>query len=271
MWGMCAVILNSRLITAEKNVHTQSLVAIAPVKVPTSSYKFRQMVVHQSFEPLPPLIFISLCFPGGRVHFFADEQRFTFNLSVVAFSCRLVIWTFDINYLRSSRSPFLLLEMLFKVWWEDLRKAVTVDSTQGTLVWTAEYQRVGTSLAFTLTLSGCPCYARGGMGWGYLSCLLLALQTRNQTLTQTYVSVHVIVCLCQACLISGPQSAIFAFWPMSSLTLQEQARGSAQGLCSGWCDADCLFSTLWQAQRNKLTCDRVAINSGMFTTICRVT
>ena len=53
---------------------------------------------------------------------------------VFIFSCRLVIWTFDINYLRSSHSRCLRLEMLFNVWWEDLRKAVIADSTQDTLV-----------------------------------------------------------------------------------------------------------------------------------------
>ena len=60
---------------------------------------------------------------------------------------------FDINYLRSSRSHFLLLEMLFKVWWEDLRKAVTADSTQGPLDRTAEYQEVGTSLSIFTPVS----------------------------------------------------------------------------------------------------------------------
>ena len=47
---------------------------------------------------------------------------------------------FDIKYLGSSRSCFLLLEMLFKVWGGDLRKSVTADSTHGTVVCTAEYQ-----------------------------------------------------------------------------------------------------------------------------------
>ena len=54
---------------------------------------------------------------------------FTFNLSVVAFSRRWVIWTFDINYLRSSRPRFLRLEMLFKLWRGDRRKALTAAST----------------------------------------------------------------------------------------------------------------------------------------------
>ena len=44
--------------------------------------------------------------------------------------------------------------MLFKVWWEDLRKAVTDDSTQGTLVYTAEYQGAGTSLSIFSLFSG---------------------------------------------------------------------------------------------------------------------
>ena len=79
---------------------------------------------------------------------------FTFNLSVVAILRRLVIWTFDISYLCSSHSHFLLLKMLLKVWWEDSRKAVTADSTQGTLVYTAEYQGAGTSLNVFAPVSG---------------------------------------------------------------------------------------------------------------------
>ena len=81
------------------------------------------------------------------------SRGFTFNLSVVTFSCRLVISTFDINYLRSSCSWFLLLEILFKVWWEDLRKTVTADSTQGTLVCTADYQGAGTFLGIFAPVS----------------------------------------------------------------------------------------------------------------------
>ena len=97
---------------------------------------------------------------------------------VFIFSCRLVIWTFDINYLRSSHSRCLRLEMLFNVWWEDLRKAVIADSTQDTLVCTASTQGralhsvflprcPGTSLAFILTLSEwmsppCPGWGEGG-------------------------------------------------------------------------------------------------------------
>ena len=110
---------------------------------------------------------LSLLRPTGR----GMSGGSTFDLSVVTFSRCLVILTFDINYLRNSRPCCLRLEMLFKVWWEDLRKAVTADSTQGTLVCTAEYQRTGTSLsifpqclvtslAFTLTLSECPHHAR---------------------------------------------------------------------------------------------------------------
>ena len=76
---------------------------------------------------------------------------FTFNLPVVAFSFCLVISTFDINYLHSSYSGFLLLEMLFEVWCEDLRKSVTANSIQGTLVCTAEYQ--GTSLSIFALVS----------------------------------------------------------------------------------------------------------------------
>ena len=45
------------------------------------------------------------------------------------------------------------LEMLFKVWWGDLRKAVTNDSTQGTLVCTAQYQGAGTSLSIFALVS----------------------------------------------------------------------------------------------------------------------
>ena len=40
--------------------------------------------------------------------------------------------------------------MLVKVWWEDLRKAVTADSTQGT----SEYQGAGTSLSIFALVSG---------------------------------------------------------------------------------------------------------------------
>ena len=43
------------------------------------------------------------------------SRGFTLNLSVVAFSCRLVISTFNRNYLHSSHSHFLHLEMLSKV------------------------------------------------------------------------------------------------------------------------------------------------------------
>ena len=40
--------------------------------------------------------------------------------------------------------------MLVKVWWEDLRKAVRADSTQGT----SEYQGAGTSLSIFALVSG---------------------------------------------------------------------------------------------------------------------
>ena len=96
---------------------------------------------------------------------------FTFNLSMVTFLCHLVIWTFDINYLRSLCSHFLLLKMLFKVWWEDLRKVVTTDSTQGTLVCTAEYQGAGTSLGIFAPVSrnftGFHTHTEWKGGWGF--------------------------------------------------------------------------------------------------------
>ena len=69
--------------------------------------------------------------------------------------------------------------MLFKVSWEDLRKAVTADSIQGTLVCTAEYQGAGTSLSIFALVSGNftgfythtewmspPCLGWGGGGGG---------------------------------------------------------------------------------------------------------
>ena len=58
---------------------------------------------------------------------------FTLNLSVVAFSCHLVISTFHINYLHLSRSHFLLLGNTIQCLVRGFRKAVTADSTQGTL------------------------------------------------------------------------------------------------------------------------------------------
>ena len=66
----------------------------------------------------------------------------------------------------------LRLEMLFNVWWEDLRKAVTADSTH-TGLWFVQLSTKGwglhsvflpwcPSLAFTLTLSECPAMSGGG-------------------------------------------------------------------------------------------------------------
>ena len=128
--------------------------------------------MHQSFEPPPHprgkagviTSYSPACVSlGGGVntcfHFFVawftdglkssggGSEQMTLNCLKIrlTFSFRLVIWTFDVNYLRL-HSRFLLLEML-NVWREDLRKAVTADSTQGTLVCTAEYQGVGTSLS----------------------------------------------------------------------------------------------------------------------------
>ena len=97
---------------------------------------------------------------------------FTFNLSVVEFLHCLVIWTFDLNYLRSSHSRFLLLEMLFKVWWEpeDRRKAVTANST----LWVVQLSTKGQGL-HSVFLAWCPghtecmsppCLRWGGVGMG---------------------------------------------------------------------------------------------------------
>ena len=107
----------------------------------------------------------SVSLGGGvntRFHFFAQKvggEGFTFDLSAVTFSCCLVIWTFDINYVRSSRPCCLRLKTFFKSWRRDLRKTVTAVSTRA-LVCTAKYpgagslpQCLGTSLAFTLALS----------------------------------------------------------------------------------------------------------------------
>ena len=84
------------------------------------------------------LIFTSLCFPGGwgecslsllRPTGQGMSRGFTFDLSVVAFSCHLVIWTFNINYLHSLQPGCLDLDMLFKDWQSDLRKTGTANST----------------------------------------------------------------------------------------------------------------------------------------------
>ena len=110
---------------------------------------------------------------------------FTFDLIVSGrISRRLVIWKFDINYLHSLQPSCLHLEMLFKVWSGDLRKAVTADSTH-TGLWFVQLstqglglhsafltQCLGTSLAFTLTLNECLCHAREGEGW----CVMIQLR-----------------------------------------------------------------------------------------------
>ena len=140
------------------------------------------------------LMFISLCFPEGelntRFHFFiawfwdgskssggGSEQttssslkirltssqmsgEFTFNLSVVAFSCCLVIWPFDINYLRSLRSRF-----------KNALQGLVRGFKKGcqTLVCTAEYLGVGTSLSIFAPVSGNfmspPCPGWGSNDW----------------------------------------------------------------------------------------------------------
>ena len=98
------------------------------------------------------LIFTSLCFPGRwgecslsllRPTGQGMSRGFTFDLSVVAFSRRLVIWTFNINYLHSLQPGCLHLEMLFKVWRNDLRKTGTYSQFY-THVCTAEYPGAGT-------------------------------------------------------------------------------------------------------------------------------
>ena len=65
------------------------------------------------------LIFTSLCFPGRRgehlLSLLWGMSGVTFDLSAVAFSRCLVIWTFGIKYLHSSQPCCLCLEMLFKV------------------------------------------------------------------------------------------------------------------------------------------------------------
>ena len=97
------------------------------------------------------------------------SRRFTFDLSAVAFSYCLVIWTFHINCLRSLCSCFLLLEILFNVWWGDLERLsqpilhrglwFVQLSTKGWGLHSVFLPRcLGTSLDCTLTLSECPCH-----------------------------------------------------------------------------------------------------------------
>ena len=99
----------------------------------------------------------------------------------------------------------LHLEMLFKVWQADLRNAVTADSTH-TGLWFVQLstqgwglhsvflpQCLGTSLAFTLTLSECPHHAQGHFLYSegkFVKCLLFSLAS-SIMFTHHKISVHV--------------------------------------------------------------------------------
>ena len=122
-------------------------------------------LMHQSFEtptPHPGQV-------GGKQIMFPWEacslsllrptcwgmsREFRFDLSVVAFSGGLVIWTFNMNYFCKSWPCSLRLEMLFKVWWGDFKKGChSRFYTHRTLVCTAECQGAGTSLSIFAPVS----------------------------------------------------------------------------------------------------------------------
>ena len=200
MWGMCAVILNLRLMTTEKNFAHSIYGSNCPCK--SSNFQLQAQTNGSApviWTPPHPSYSLDCVSLGGGFTSSRMNGGFTFNLSVVAFSCHLVIWTFDINYLCSSRPCCLFLEMLFKVWWGDLRKAVTNDSTQGTLVCTAEYQGAGTSFRIFAPVSGnftgfhthtewisplSPGWGGvgwGGVGWGGVIWATSFLHCRRET------------------------------------------------------------------------------------------